>query len=106
MERFKVLGALLVLREFCVRDVAEYCQVKEATVRTVLERNRSLLERVGERETGRRGGKHSIYRVLAERRDELRAMIAALYRELPPDPARGEFQPPLTLLAAEEALRS
>ena len=55
MERMKVLSAALALGEFTVEQVAALSGVNSKTVRSVLDRNPDVVQRVGSTSLGRRG---------------------------------------------------
>lgn len=104
-ERYKVLGAMLAFEEFTVRDLADLSGVKEATVRTVLNRSANLLETLGKSDSEGRGGRFIRYRLRPEEAAKPRSEIEALYQRLPLVPNPGpRAEPPLGLLAAEDAL--
>lgn len=99
-----ILRAMAMLEEFTVADLVEVCNAPPATVRTVLRRNESLIEPVGQRETGRPGGRWKQYRL----RDEARAAALDPTLASPPVQEPGTATPPggvpTSLLAAEELL--
>ena len=63
LERYRTLGAMAALREFTVADLARFSEVKPGTVRTVVQRNKHLLEERGKETTGSRGGSFVRYRL-------------------------------------------
>jgi hypothetical protein len=113
-ERYKVLGAVLALKEFTVADLATFSGVKATTVRTVLSREPNLVVEVGKQETGLKGGQYTRHRVREEALQELRAELHELYRQIGSyvdSPASeketnkgSKYSPPMAMLAAEEAL--
>lgn len=113
-ERYKVLSAILALKEFTVPEVANFSGVKGNTVRTVLAREPNLLDEVGKDHTGSRGGRFTRYR-LKEREvegltGELSKVYLALQKGVIAGPRVGgkqvssHYEPPLRVLAAEDAL--
>lgn len=62
-KQYRVLGAMAALGDFTVPELGRFSEVKERTVRSVLERHASLYEEVGKEPTGRRGGSHIRYRL-------------------------------------------
>ena len=118
-ERYKVLGAVLALKEFTVADLATFSGVKPNTVRTVLGREPELVDEIGKRETGAKGGQFTRYHIRSDAIDRLRSELHGLYRQFETyvdkdkdkedvGQSTGEkvskYQPPLAILAAEEAL--
>jgi len=113
-ERYKVLGAVLALREFTVADLATFSGVKANTVRTVLAREPDLLVDVGKQETGAKGGQYTRHRIKEDALERLRSEIHELYRQIgayvereSPKKANekaAKYSPPMVILAAEEAL--
>lgn len=82
-KRYRILGAMLALGEFTVRDVARQTQIHENTVRTVLNRDCSdCIQRVDMEPTGRRGGQPVRYRLSEEAREKLQGMLTNLFAEL------------------------
>jgi LuxR family transcriptional regulator, maltose regulon positive regulatory protein len=80
LERYKVLGGALALREFSVSELAELSGVGEPTVRTILRRESNFFEQHGRKSTGRRGGQPVRWRLRSETRESLRAQLAELER--------------------------
>jgi hypothetical protein len=78
LHRYRVLSAILALREFTVADIAHYSATKDATVRTVLSREARYVERAGYAEHGRRGGQAIRYRLCPDTEHELRAILRDL----------------------------
>lgn len=113
-ERYKVLGAVLALKEFTVADLATFSGVKPNTVRTVLAREPDLLVEVGKHETGAKGGQYTRHRLKEDAVERLRSEIDELYRQIgayvePESPNKADakaskYTPPVVMLAAEEAL--
>lgn len=95
-ESDRILQAMTTMEEFTVADLAGACDASPSTVRTVLLRNKSLLEELGRDETRRPGGKWKRYRLRSDARDGL---VTALRKHA--DPAV-----PIDLIAAEEMLLS
>ena len=79
------------LEEFEQR-LASYLGVKHAfgvgnaTVKTVVSREKRLLEEIGKENTGRRGGQLKRYRLKDDVYDQLRSELEALYQDLPMRP--------------------
>jgi hypothetical protein len=71
LHRYRVLGAILALREFTIADLAHYTGVKETTVRTILNREARYVERAGTQARGRRGGQPIKYRMCADAEQDL-----------------------------------
>jgi len=108
LEGYKVLNALRDLGEepFTVDGVASRTGVKEATVRTVLGREKSLVVEDGRVETGRRGAQPKRFKLragagpaLAERLAEIESIGATS-----PDDGYAERALPSALHAAEATL--
>src|SRR5215469_1504581 len=89
LERYRALGAMLALRNFSVPEVAALAQVQEATVRTVLRRERRYVEKVGKQRTGRRGGQLDRWQLRAGAPSAIRDMLKHL-EELGAGPWVGE----------------
>ncbi|GIF15740.1 hypothetical protein [Actinoplanes teichomyceticus] len=107
LSRYRVLNAILALREFTVTDLAGYSGVKENTVRTVLARDARFVERGGTRAQGRRGGQPIQYRLRADAEDELIGVLRELEgvgANLPPLVTDQEDPAMLSLIAAEDIL--
>src|SRR5882672_6512477 len=115
-ERFKVLGAMLALREFTAVDLAEFSGVNVNTVRVVLGREKWAWEETGRRSSGQRGGQFIQYRVKSAQFPALEKTIDGLLSEAKSiafrmestsgaaGTARVEDTVPVLLLAAEDAL--
>jgi phosphoglucosamine mutase len=108
LERYRTLGAMLALRTFSVPEVAALAGVREATVRTILRRERKYLEKVGVRQTGRRGGQLTLWRLLPDASETIRLELAKLEKVgmgpwLGERPDVGEG-PPAPILAAQDVL--
>jgi hypothetical protein len=114
-ERYKVLGAIVALREFTVEDIANRTGVKQNTVSTILARERPLLEKIADEKTGRRGGKRKRYRIKPDSAKTLYSELTELYRNLPApevteterdvqSESKSPSSVPLGLLAAEDTL--
>src|SRR5437867_3439935 len=83
---YKVLGAMVTLREFDVHELAELSGVKPVTVRTVIGRERSLLERIDQANRGQhtgRGGRYFRYRVKPEVLQSLKNKVSDLFNQIP-----------------------
>jgi hypothetical protein len=111
LHRFRVLNAILALREFTVADLAHYSGVKVNTVRTVLGRDSHFVECLGAQAQaqGRRGGQPIQYRLRADTEHELVGVLRQLEdvgADLPPLAERcSEVDPAvLALTAAEDVL--
>jgi Hsp70 protein len=109
-ERYKVLGAMLALKEFNVADLALFSGVKANTVRTVLMRESALVDELGKEHTGSRGGQFARYQLKKNKVDGLRSEIRRLYDALDTciggktEENASEYSAPLPLLTAEDAL--
>jgi len=108
LERYRTMGAVLALGEFTVSELARLSGVREPTVRTVLRRERDLVEQIGTRKVGRRGGQPGHWRLRPEARERLRAQLQELER-LGVGPWLGEREDdshvlPAGLTAAEDVL--
>ncbi|OJF14501.1 hypothetical protein [Couchioplanes caeruleus] len=109
LNRYRVLNAILALREFTVADLAHYSGAKDNTVRTVLSRDARFVERVGTQAQGRRGGQPIQYRLCTATEDELVGMLRevdTLGVDLPPLPEGCSDVDPvvMSLKAAEDVL--
>ncbi|GLW27569.1 MarR family transcriptional regulator [Actinoplanes regularis] len=108
LHRYRILDAILALREFTVSDLVRYSGVKDNTVRTVLNREARLVERVGVRADGRRGGQQIQYRLRPDAENELIGILRSLDgfgANLPPRAENQEDDPVmLSLIAAENVL--
>uniref|UniRef100_UPI003F491CA1 hypothetical protein n=1 Tax=Actinoplanes sp. CA-084688 TaxID=3239901 RepID=UPI003F491CA1 len=107
MQRYRILHAILALREFTVADLARYSGVKDTTVRTVLGRETRFVQREGIRSPGGRGGQPIQYRLRADAEPDL----VAILRELESvgasrQPLVEDQEDPvlLSLIAAEDVL--
>jgi hypothetical protein len=113
-ERYKVLSAILALREFTVPEVANFSGVKRNTVRTVLAREPNLLDEVSKDHTGSRGGRFTRYRLKEREVEGLTGELSKIYLALQKGVIAGprvadkqvssHYEPPLRVLAAEDAL--
>ncbi len=109
MEHYKVLSAMLALREFTVRDLSLYSEVGLRTVSTTLSRERQYLEHMGKNQTGKKGGQWDRWRVRADQLDNLRSRITNLFVEMKTSPGvlnepESAPQVPTALLVAEDTL--
>src|SRR4051794_30977536 len=101
------MRAMLELREFTIRELAEAAGINIDTARTVVTREKGqFLTRVDVVSTGKRGGKWVRYRLAPDAEGELRARIGAVTDALAPAVEGGQESVglPTALLAAEEAL--
>jgi hypothetical protein len=80
-ERYKTLWAMLELGEFSVSEIATLSGVGESTVRTILRREASYVERVGRAPTGRQGGQPVRWRLRPDARKRLRAQLREFEHE-------------------------
>ena len=87
-ERYRVLGAMLALKEFTAEDLATRADVSRATVRTVIHRQQSDLEVIGVLETGRRGGQPRRYHLKQESVGALMAELRSAENEISAKSAR------------------
>lgn len=78
LERYRTLGAMLALRTFSVPEVAALAGVREATVRTIFRRERQYIEKVGVRQTGRRGGQPARWQLLSGASEAIRSELTNL----------------------------
>jgi hypothetical protein len=107
MERYKVLSAMLALKEFTVEDLAYFSKVKANTVSTILARESSFVQELGKQSTGRRGGQFIKYRLNPETinvlREEIKGLVGVISGIIT---SETEFTPkvPLGILAAEDGL--
>src|SRR5436309_3044696 len=103
-ERYKVIGGMLALGDFTSSDLAHFSGVSETTVRTILGRNRHLVEEIDREVTGKRGGQRIRYRLRTEQTQNVRSEIENLSRQLQWSRPRSAPSPklPLGLLAAED----
>jgi len=115
-ERFKVLGAMLALREFTAADLADFSGVNLNTVRVVLGREKEFWEDLGRDASGQRGGQFLRYRVKPEKFGVLEEAIDGLQRDAraiasgrhkrssDESGSNATVDVPVSLLAAEDAL--
>ena len=110
-ERYKVLGAMLSLREFTVADLSVFSGVKQTTIRTVLSRGAELLTEIGKEPNQSRGGQFTRYRLREDKVDGLRSELHQLHRQLGlyvngeiSNGGSGEYLPPLQIVAGLDAL--
>src|ERR1035438_1236987 len=109
-KRYKVLGAMLALKEFNVADLALFSGVKVNTVRTVLMRESAFVDKLGKENSGSKGGQFARYQLRKNRVDVLRSEIRQLCETLETciggkrDENASEYSAPLPLLTAEDAL--
>jgi len=107
INRYKFLGAMLALRDrFTLDDLTRYCELNEATVRTLFSREQHRAEFIEKVETGRPGGKLNLYKVKAEAITALEAELGTIYfgHPIPPIEPSTELQAPLSLVTAEDTL--
>lgn len=126
IQRYRTLGAIVALDVFTVADVVKYTGVNENTVRTVITREcrAKRVEDLGERQTGRAGGRPKLYRVAPAHKDAILKLLRDVQGVAPDDSDAGPSRtsPPAgsipgknqidaweehalsTLLAAEDAL--
>ncbi len=102
VERNRALSAMVELGEFTAASLAEFAGVKEATVRTILDREGELLEPFERITTGRPGGRPWRYRLRSGAADRIAAELGALPRF--PGTAAPALAPPPELLVAETQL--
>ena len=102
LEGYRVLRSMSELGEFTVDDLAAASGVKPATVRTVLARESSLIERAGTVATGSRGGQPVLYRLAPDARERIAKRLGWLEASAPPMPAEAAL--PVALLASEQLL--
>jgi len=110
LERYRTLGAMLALREFTVADLARYSGVKEATVRTILDRNREYCQQVGIVRSGKPGGRPVTYALRAGTEQDLIKVMRELEAvgATPPTAREPESEAktavPASIVAAEDIL--
>jgi hypothetical protein len=102
-EQYRLYDAMLSLGTFTVEELSHACHVCSNTARTIIHRNRQLLELVDRQKTGRRGGSWARYRLRPEGLCELRRRVAdlderGLTRSLVP------AAPPAALISAKDIL--
>jgi len=108
-ERYKVLGAMLALKQFTVEDVARMSGVNPMTVRTVLSRENRLVHDIGRRPTGQPGGQYNKYELAPDQIPLLRSELQELFRQVwaalqATEHPKDSHVIPLSLLAVEDAL--
>jgi hypothetical protein len=107
-ENYKVLSAILALKEFTIVDLIRLSEVKPATVRTAVNRFSEYIQSLGEDPPSRRGGRHKRYRVKPAKLLVLRAKVQEeldeAIRHSPPRKSAHQLEPPPELLTAEDAL--
>jgi hypothetical protein len=86
LARYKVLAGALALDVFTVADLARFCQVKPATIRTVLKRDRDLVDSIGREHSAKRGGQPVRYRVREGSRTRLSSELRQLELVSPSHP--------------------
>jgi hypothetical protein len=109
IEKYKILGGMLALREFTVEELSLYTGAKRGTISTNIGRYSMFLEEVGREKTGRRGGRIGRWRVKEAHVEALRAQVGSLFlsvRSTPNAIAESESNPeiPNGLLVAEDIL--
>ena len=67
IKKYRVLGAMLASEEFTIESLAKLANVSPDTTRGIVDREKGYREKVGERESGRRGRKAHVYRVRDDR---------------------------------------
>jgi len=82
IQKYHVLGAMLALREFTVDDLHRLTGVKSQTIYSVLARNQSYSEVIGEEESSARGGRRQRYRMVAEKVEELQMLLRDAFQFL------------------------
>lgn len=114
-ESYKVIGSMLALGQFTVKDLELYSGVTSSTVYTVLTRNKEIFEDLGIKANKRRGGQQKYYRLREDKIPLLRKEIEDFVQKINPsadEPVEGagklygseKVQLPISLLAGEEAL--
>jgi len=108
LERYKTLGAMLVLGEFSVSELADLSGVGKPTVRTILRRDDEYAEQVATMATGRRGGQPRRWRLLPGAAERIRGELEQL-ESLGTGPWLGERPAdsqsiPAGIVAAEDVL--
>ena len=102
LEQYRTLGAMAALREFTVADLVRFSEVKPDTVRTVMQRNRHLLEAVGKEAANGRGGRFRRYRLAPSAQAELIGTLEQIERVgAVPEAEQAREELPTELLSAE-----
>ena len=107
---YRVLGAMVALQEFDVKQLSQLSGVKLATVRTIVSREKkNLLEEIDQLPRSARGGRLIRYRVRPDKIVSLTETIDSIYTGLQtPEPptkrGKNRSDVPLAVLAAEDAL--
>jgi acetyl-CoA synthetase len=102
-EQYRVYDAMLSLGTFTAEELSRACHVSSNTARTIIHRNRQLLELVDHEKTGKRGGSWARYRLLPEGLSELRRRVAHLDERGLTSSLR-PAAPPAALISAEDIL--
>jgi len=105
LETYRTLAAMLLLPEFTRADLVRASAVNESTVQTVLRRS-DLVEEIGRRETGRRGGQPTVLRLRPGAYERIRAELKRLEdvgQARDPDVA-AQVEVPSSLRAAQDVL--
>lgn len=91
-DKTRVLHAALQLPTFTVKQLVELTGVKENTVQTVLARSKDLVEETGALESGKRGGRPTLYRLREAARLQLAREAVELAEKLrePVQPGRSD----------------
>ena len=56
LEQYKVLGAMLLDKDFTIREIAETSGVKESYIRTVINRHKAWIKVCGKQKNKLKGG--------------------------------------------------
>jgi len=81
-QQYKILSAMLALREFTIRDLSRYSDVKPTTVSTTLGRDRQYVEQIGKNETKKRGGQWVRWRVKPDQFQNLKSRVSGLFNDM------------------------
>jgi hypothetical protein len=109
-ENYRILAGMLALRTFTVEQLVHFTEANPSTVRSVIGRNKDIIDEKGSLPTDRRGGREKQYQVKAEKVSELRASLKKLFGDLKESslaemPEVSNLQVPIGLLTAEDAIR-
>jgi len=75
---------MLALGQFTIEELKSATEIGEATVRTVVNRHRDLLQTLGAEPTGDRGGQPNRYRIREDKREALRLKLKEAYSAMTP----------------------
>lgn len=124
IKTYKVLGAMLALKEFTVNTLVNYSGVNKGTVDTVMRRNPQFWETIDKEKTEKRGGQWRRLRVKPDQVEPLRRKLREEFNQIKAlnelngeestaaktlmwavqQPPELSAEPPVSLEAGEEAL--